>query len=200
MAGTAAKSSPGSHFSFEFRNVPNLLSLARLLLTGVTWVVALRGDSFLTGIGLLLAFLTDVLDGPIARHYRLSTRFGSLLDSVADQTLIVSALAWLVLLHPEVVTQHPSLWSGAAVLYGADIAVGWSKFRQVAGLHLWSSKVAGLLIFLFMIHAFLAAAYSPLFLYVALGAFMLCCVEDALVFLTRDRVDEHIGTIFRRRG
>jgi phosphatidylglycerophosphate synthase len=191
--------STSNQYARSFRVLPNLLSCARLVLTAVTWFFALRGDSFLTGIGLLLACLTDALDGAIARRWGLITKFGSQLDSIADQLLIVSALAWLVMLHPEVVTEHPWLFGVAVALYAIDIAVGLIRTGHIANLHLWSSKAAGVLLFIFAVHTFLADAYSPLLLYISVGAFMLCCIEDAAVFLTRDQVDEHIGTIFRTR-
>src|SRR5688572_30608983 len=70
------------------RQVPNLLSLTRILLVPLLVVVLLTkfdGKEFV-GLGVfLLASATDLLDGLIARRFRLETRLGKLLDPAADQ-------------------------------------------------------------------------------------------------------------------
>src|SRR5687768_2980845 len=70
------------------RQVPNLLSLSRILLVPLLVVVLLtkfEGKEFV-GLGVfLLASATDLLDGLIARRFRLETRLGKLLDPAADK-------------------------------------------------------------------------------------------------------------------
>ena len=51
----------------------------------------------------LLASLTDLLDGLIARRFRLETRLGKLLDPAADKILTAAAFISLVEQNPAVV-------------------------------------------------------------------------------------------------
>lgn len=88
--------------SFDYKaaaNVPNLLSLFRILLVPLLVVVLLTkfdGKEFV-GLGLfLLASLTDFLDGFIARRQQLVTRLGKLLDPAADKILTSAAFISLV--------------------------------------------------------------------------------------------------------
>ena len=87
-------------------NVPNLLTFFRILLVPILVVVLLtkfEGKEFV-GLGLfLLASLTDVLDGFIARRRKQITRLGMLLDPAADKILISAAFISLVELSPNVV-------------------------------------------------------------------------------------------------
>lgn len=80
-------------------NVPNLLSLFRILLVPLLVVVLLTkfdGKEFV-GLGLfLLASLTDFLDGFIARRRQQVTRLGKLLDPAADKILTSAAFISLV--------------------------------------------------------------------------------------------------------
>ncbi|HEV7514714.1 MAG TPA: CDP-diacylglycerol--glycerol-3-phosphate 3-phosphatidyltransferase [Thermoanaerobaculia bacterium] len=80
-------------------NVPNLLSICRILLVPPLVVVLLTkfpGKEFV-GLGLfLLAALMDFLDGFLARRRNQVTRLGTLLDPAADKILISAAFISLV--------------------------------------------------------------------------------------------------------
>jgi cardiolipin synthase len=78
-------------------NLPNLISLARLLMVPLAiWLIlgGRFGAAFWVFIG---AGVSDGLDGFIAKRFDLRTRLGALLDPIADKALIVSvflALGW----------------------------------------------------------------------------------------------------------
>jgi len=87
-------------------NVPNLLSICRILLVPPLVVVLLtkfEGKEFV-GLGLfLLAALMDFFDGFLARRLKQVTRLGTLLDPAADKILISAAFISLVELDPRLV-------------------------------------------------------------------------------------------------
>ena len=73
--------------------IPNLLTMVRMLLIPVFWVLMLGYD--LNGWALvvfMLATATDVIDGRIARKYNLITEFGKLFDPLADKMMVLSVL------------------------------------------------------------------------------------------------------------
>jgi CDP-diacylglycerol---glycerol-3-phosphate 3-phosphatidyltransferase len=83
-------------------NVPNVLTLLRILLVPVLVVALLDKTSdgdVLAAIVFALASLTDAIDGYLARARNAITTFGKLMDPVADKLLIVAALFSLVSLH-----------------------------------------------------------------------------------------------------
>lgn len=80
-------------------NLPNLLSLIRILLVPPLVVVLLTKfeDKEWWGLGLfLLAALMDFLDGYLARRRKQVTRLGTLLDPAADKILMSAAFISLV--------------------------------------------------------------------------------------------------------
>lgn len=88
------------------RHLPNLLSLFRILLVPLLVVVLLTKfeNKEFVGLGVfLLASLTDLLDGWVARRFRLETKLGKLLDPAADKILTAAAFISLVELNPGVV-------------------------------------------------------------------------------------------------
>jgi CDP-diacylglycerol--glycerol-3-phosphate 3-phosphatidyltransferase len=83
-------------------NVPNVLTLLRILLVPVLVVALLDKTSdgdVLAAVVFALASFTDAIDGYIARSRNAITTFGKLMDPVADKLLIIAALFSLVSLH-----------------------------------------------------------------------------------------------------
>jgi len=80
-------------------NLPNVLTLIRILLVPVLVVILLDatpGGSWLAAGVFALAALTDGLDGYRARSRRSVTTFGKGMDPIADKLMIAAALLSLV--------------------------------------------------------------------------------------------------------
>jgi len=121
-------------------NLPNKLTLLRVFLIPVFVVFMLCSPAMGTParvialIVFVVASLTDLLDGKIARKYNLVTNFGKFADPLADKLLVASALicfieldripAWIVL----VIIAREFIISGfrlVAVESGIVIAASW---------------------------------------------------------------------------
>lgn len=75
--------------------IPNILSMLRLALVPVFLVLIVRGEYIAALIVLIVASLTDLLDGYLARRLGQITRLGQLLDPAADRLYIFAALVGL---------------------------------------------------------------------------------------------------------
>ena len=76
-------------------NTPNKLTLLRIVLVPVFVVVLYLNFPYNNLVALavfILASLTDLLDGKIARKYHLVTDFGKFMDPIADKLLVTAAL------------------------------------------------------------------------------------------------------------
>lgn len=79
-------------------NIPNTLSVVRILLTPV-FVICLLRDMFPAAIFVfLLAGISDALDGLFARYLNQRTLLGAYLDPIADKILLMSAFICLAVL------------------------------------------------------------------------------------------------------
>ena len=79
-------------------NVPNILTLGRLLLTPLFVIFMLR-DQMIPALAVFsLAAISDGLDGFIARWFNQRTVLGAYLDPIADKVLLVSAFVCLAIL------------------------------------------------------------------------------------------------------
>ena len=80
-------------------NLPNKLTMLRILLIPVFMLVLYWGFPGATWAALavfVIASLTDLLDGKIARKYDLVTEFGKFADPLADKCLVTAAMLWFV--------------------------------------------------------------------------------------------------------
>lgn len=78
-------------------NVPNVLTMIRMLLIPVYWVLFMNGHRFIALAVFVIASLTDLADGYIARKYHLITDFGKLMDPLADKLMVLSVMLSLAL-------------------------------------------------------------------------------------------------------
>ena len=88
-------------------NLPNKITIARILLVPIMMLMPYIGITAKTSFGLpivniiiliifLVASFTDYLDGHIARRRNIVTNFGKFLDPIADKLLVLAALVMLV--------------------------------------------------------------------------------------------------------
>lgn len=119
-------------------NLPNKLTVLRLCMVPVFVVILMASDALWASIvGLVLfvvASLTDMLDGKIARKHGLVTDFGKFLDPLADKFMVIGAL--LVLLYRSMTDAVPNrlfctlfFWATLLVIF-RELAV--TSIRLVA--------------------------------------------------------------------
>lgn len=137
-------------------NLPNKLTIFRMILIlpfvvlllggheGWGWFTAIFGNAskdtdFIALAIFVIASLTDLLDGKIARKYNLITNFGKFMDPLADKLLVCAALiclielgeipAWMVI----VIISREFIISGFRLVAsdnGVVIAASyWGKFK-----------------------------------------------------------------------
>lgn len=102
----------------------------------------------LAALLLMLAGLTDILDGLFARYYKVANSNGALLDSLADYAYYTSFAIWMVLFYPQIITSNIPLIVTGFVL---TVITFFLLFRTTTPPpHLDSSRVAGFGFFVLM--------------------------------------------------
>lgn len=75
--------------------IPNAISIGRIILTLPIIVLLLRQDYTLALWLLVIAGISDALDGFLAKRFQWTSRLGGILDPIADKILLISAYAIL---------------------------------------------------------------------------------------------------------
>jgi len=105
-------------------NIPNLLTLFRILLVPIFVTLLIYGQTFYAFLAFIIAGVTDALDGFIARVFSQQTVLGAYLDPIADKLLLVTSYIvlaiigiippWLAVL---VISRDIFILIGVAVLF-----------------------------------------------------------------------------------
>ena len=120
-------------------NLPNKLTIFRVILVIPFVALMLNGYDLWAVAVFIIASLTDLLDGKIARKYNLITDFGKFMDPLADKLLVCAAMiclvemgrlpAWMVI----VIISREFIISGFRLVAsdnGVVIAASyWGKFK-----------------------------------------------------------------------
>lgn len=102
-------------------SIPNLLTLLRIVLIPVLVVVfylPFRWHNEVATAIFVIAALTDLLDGYLARRLGQVSPLGAFLDPVADKLMVAIALILIVQADPDIWTVIP-----AAVIIGREITI-----------------------------------------------------------------------------
>ncbi len=83
------------------KQIPNILSVLRLLMIPVILWQMFSGKMFVAGILLAVSFFTDFLDGWLARHFDWTSELGKILDPAADKATQVAVSISLIILLPQ---------------------------------------------------------------------------------------------------
>ena len=127
-----------------YRYVPNALTMLRLVLAGVFFVVLNQyrytlGPTWAlwTSVGVFVAAaLTDVLDGHLARKWQVETAFGRIMDPFCDKVLILGAFIYLSgprFVDPALV-QAGRFWNMTSGVYPWMIAIMLARELLVTGV------------------------------------------------------------------
>lgn len=171
-------------------NLPNVLTIIRLFLVPVFILVYSGGDTLssrlLAALIFLLASVTDVLDGYIARKYNKVTDFGKLADPVADKLMQLSAIACLAL-HNRI-----AMWIlGLFVLKEAILILGGLNLLKDKFVvqSKWSGKIATIILFLCVMiiiatdSAVLSKKYATMIMTVSMAATVFAFFDYAKMYL-----------------
>ncbi|MFA5251270.1 MAG: CDP-alcohol phosphatidyltransferase family protein [Phycisphaerae bacterium] len=112
------------------KHIPNILTFGRLVLTVIFLIMLLLSPRYYTDgerpfpdfldyafIIFVIAGLTDVIDGPIARKLNVASKFGRMLDPLIDKVLVCGAFICFVIIG------EPKLFDFAPA---AMTAIQWS--------------------------------------------------------------------------
>ncbi len=80
-------------------NIPNLLTLGRILLTPFIIYAILEQQPVLALLLMAIAGLTDMLDGAIARYFDQRSVVGAYMDPLADKLMLIGSFVTLFVMH-----------------------------------------------------------------------------------------------------
>ena len=107
-------------------NIPNILTLSRIVITPVIVYAILSGEALMALILMIAAGITDMLDGAIARYFDQRTTVGAYLDPLADKLMLISMFVTLF-----IIGEVPLFLFLAVIFRDVIIVVGAMAYEMV---------------------------------------------------------------------
>ena len=168
-------------------NVPNFISLYRLLAFPVIFFMALTGREQWFVILLCISLVSDVLDGNIARLFKLQTHFGAALDNLADIFTYAMAILGLFIFKWTDIKPHSWILFLFLGIFILSYIVSFAQKRKIPGLHLYSAVSAGYAQSIFFFVLFVWGFY-PWMLYVVATWGIIAYTEKIFILFKLDDI------------
>lgn len=77
------------------KNLPNILTLGRIAIIPLVVLAMLGGFNHVALVLFIIAGISDYFDGYFARKYKVESKFGAMLDPIADKLLVTAVFIFL---------------------------------------------------------------------------------------------------------
>jgi cardiolipin synthase len=163
--------------------IVNGITLWRVLMAPLVIFLAIRGDEKLFKWFLAISFLTDAIDGTLARRYRVTSKTGARLDSIGDDLTILAAFAGMLVFHPGFVRQQLTLLIILAGLYLVQVVLAYYRYRKMTAFHTVLAKTSAVLQAIFLLALFFWPGAPKLLFYAAAALTALDLIEEIVLVL-----------------
>lgn len=173
----------------------NLLTVLRILIAPVLIIMLLKEMAAFKWI-LLIAFLTDALDGFLARRWKVTTKLGSRLDSMADDILFIVSMVAVIYYQSAFLSGHIFVIGCIIFMFMMKIFILWYKhYRFISAMHTYLSKTAAFLQAIFFLHCIFFQPSSFLFHATAIIT-MIAIGEETIIILAFRELKQNIKGLF----
>lgn len=161
------------------RYIPNLLSLARIILS--LFLIFLYPMKLYFLLVYIFCGITDILDGFIARKINATSELGSKLDSFADMIIIFVVLFKFIPIMN--LNLFMIVWLiCVTILKSLCILVVFIRFNQFGMVHTYMNKITGSLIFIYPILNYFTS--SKFYIFIIFIFASITAIEEILIDFT----------------
>lgn len=177
------------------KHAANILSLSRVVMA-LTLFLAYKNKFAYLAI-YIICWLTDALDGAVARATKSQSELGSKLDDLGDTVLIVSMGIIMILWMKTEAIRFIPLIVMLILLRIANMFYTRYKFGQVCIIHTYGAKLLGILVLLLPIVYIIFN--SLIMLYIVLAFSIMVTLEEALIHITSKDYNPERKSVFMSR-
>jgi len=172
---------------------PNLLSLSRMLLSPVIFMVA--GKRIMLFLLLLIIGITDMLDGYFARKFKKETMIGAWLDSIADFVFFISFIIYSIWFESEIIVEFTFFILVIISIKLLSAITGLIRYKQPGLLHTIGNKITGVIIYsgLCVFVLFRSTIIVEIGLYISI----LSAMEELIILLIGNKYKPNIKGIWQ---
>ncbi|HVT85662.1 MAG TPA: CDP-alcohol phosphatidyltransferase family protein, partial [Chitinophagaceae bacterium] len=101
-----------------------------------------------------LSFFTDLIDGYLARKFKVTSIFGARLDSLGDDLTVLIGIIGLFVMKPEFIKQEIAPLILLLLLFLVQVTYAFIRYGKMTNFHTYLAKTAAVLQGIFLLFTF----------------------------------------------
>lgn len=179
-------------------NVPNALSISRLIFLPLLYIFIIKEMNILFLTGYIILGSTDYFDGLIARRFNQKTEIGKTLDSLSDIFFYVSTAWFIYRLYPAYLEPNNILLVMFFAIFFASFVISAVKLHKPVMMHTFLLKLNGVLVYFLVIGSFFFD--TTIFISGILTIYLVGFAEEIMIFMKYGDVDPDTLSYFFLAG
>ncbi len=182
-------------FTFKNLNIADWFSFYRILAAPfLLFFIWLDVRTLFTWF-LLFSFLTDAIDGFLARKLKITSARGSQLDSLGDQITFAIGIIGLYFFENDFIVNNFKLILLVFIPYGIQLIIAFLKYGKATAFHTYLAKISALIQGVFILWVLFFDPVYWLF-YFMIGIGVLETIEEIILIFVYDKWVEGVKGIY----
>lgn len=156
--------------TFKNYNIADWFSFYRIFAAPFLIVLICLDERLVFSWLLLVSYLTDAIDGYLARKLKITSPRGSQLDSFGDQITLVVGLIGLFYFENHFIRTNLLLIIIAFVPYIIQMLIAYSKYGKATAFHTYMAKLSAIMQSIFILWSlFFSPNYALFYIMIGIG-------------------------------
>jgi cardiolipin synthase len=176
--------------------IVNAITVYRLIAVPVLLLLILNRQFEIFKWLLIISFFTDAVDGYLARRFKVISKLGSTLDSIADDLTIAVAIVGIIEFRPGFLKDEIILISILLTLYMLQIILALMRYGKISSFHTYTAKIAAVFQGAFLILFFFLTKPVYILFYVTAIITIIDLAEEIILVLILPQWEANVKGLY----
>jgi len=159
----------------------NGITLYRIVAAPFLLILLFTGQHHIFKWLLGVSFFTDLIDGFLARKFKVTSLLGTKLDSIGDDLTVLVGVTGLFVLKFDFIKEQRIVFFILLALFAIQVSYALIRYRKMTSFHTYLAKTAALLQGVFLLLVFFTDEPILILFYAAAGITMLELIEETVM-------------------
>ncbi len=174
----------------------NAITVYRLIAAPLLLLLILNHQFDIFKWLLIISFFTDAVDGYLARRFKVISKLGASLDSIADDLTIAVAIVGIIEFRPGFLKDEIILISILFTLYMLQIILALMRYRKISSFHTYIAKIAAVFQGIFLILFFFLTKPVYALFYITAIVTIIDLIEETILVLVLPQWETNVNGLY----
>lgn len=174
----------------------NAITFYRLLSAPVLVILIVTGNFEIFKWMLAASFMTDAIDGYLARLLKVASVFGARLDSIADDLTILAAIIGMIVFKYDFLVKESIVVFCLLFVFVLQMLFAFVRYGRITSFHTYGAKLAAILQGIFILLLFFLKEPVYILFYLAAGVTGLELVEEIIIVVVLPKWQANVKGLY----